>query len=154
MYLPVLLLHSWLRWAVLAIAIWAVLRAATGVFGPRQWTPADDRAGKWMSTLLDVQTLLGLVLYGLLSPVTRNAFADFGAAMGDRVLRFWAVEHPVLMLAAVSFAHVGRARARRARFDEAKHRQALIFFALALLALLAGIPWPWMAVGRPVFHLG
>jgi hypothetical protein len=154
MYPSVLLLHSWLRWAVLAVALWTVLRAATGVFGPRQWTPADSRAGKWLGIGVDVEMLIGLVLYGALSPITRNALSDMGAAMGDRVLRFWAVEHPALMVAAVALVHVGRSRARKARFDDSKHKQALIFFGLALLAMLAATPWPWMAAGRSLFHFG
>ena len=53
MYELVLLVHSWLRWAVLA----AGLAAA---FGGRS---RDDTGGKWFVILLDLQIVLGLLLY-------------------------------------------------------------------------------------------
>ena len=34
------------------------------------------------------------------SPMTQAAFADFGGAMGNSVMRFWAVEHIFGMLVA------------------------------------------------------
>jgi len=154
MYPATLALHSWLRWLVLAAGALAVLRAVVGLFGPRPWTPADDKAGRWFTLTLDVQTLLGLLLYGVLSPVTRNAFADMGTAMGTASLRFWAVEHIVAMLLAVILAHVGKARTRRPPTAAAKHRTALIFFGVALLLLAAGMPWPWSSADpRPLMRL-
>jgi uncharacterized membrane protein YozB (DUF420 family) len=153
MYLPFLILHSLLRWIVLGLGLWAVLRGLTGVIGPRQWNPSDERTGRWFVIGLDVQTLVGLVLYGVLSPITQQAFTDMGAAMRDGALRFWAVEHLVMMLVAVGLAHAGRSRTRKARLDEVKHKRAVVFYTLALIVLLAGIPWPWMREARPWLRL-
>jgi hypothetical protein len=153
MYLITLLLHSWLRWAVLAVGIWAFVRALSGMAGRRTWAPADESAGRWFTVLMDVQLLLGLLLYGLLSPITRQAFADMGAAMREPATRFWAVEHVALMILAVVLAHIGRGRARRARTDAGRHRTSAIFYGLALVAMLAAIPWPFMADPRPLVRL-
>lgn len=152
MYLSTLVVHNFLRWVVLALALYAIARAAAGLVGRRAWQPPDDAAGRWFTMSMDVQLVIGLLLYGVLSPITRNAFADMGAAMKDAALRFWAVEHLVMMLLAVGFAHVGRARSRKVATDAGRHRAVLIFFGLALVALLAGIPWPGMADGRPLFR--
>jgi hypothetical protein len=151
MYLPLLVLHSLLRWLVLLAGLLALVRALTGIFGPRPWTPTDDRASRLFAISLDVQVTIGLVLYGVLSPITRGAFEDLGAAMRDSTLRFWAVEHVVLMLIALVLVHVGRARTRRARHDALRHRQAAIFFGIALLLVVVAIPWPWMPEARPLF---
>ena len=51
--------------------------------------------------------LLGLLRYFVLSPFTTEAMRDFCAAMKS-LLRFFAVEHVSLMLAAVVIVHVGR----------------------------------------------
>ena len=65
-------------------------------------------------------------------------------------LRFWAVEHLSLMIAAIPvLAHVGRARAKRAGGVRA-HRLTVIFFGLALVAIMLGIPWPGTEQGRPL----
>lgn len=152
MYDFVLTTHSWLRWAVLIAGIVAVIRAISGVVGRRRWTRADERAGFWFGTLVDLQMLIGLLLYFILSPVTRAAMADFGAAMGSSGLRFFAVEHVFGMIVAVALAHVGRSRTRKLSDDRARHRVAAICFVLALLAILVTIPWPGLPNGRPLFR--
>src|SRR4051812_34305913 len=98
MYAAFLLLHSALRWVVLALAIVAIARAVRGVTGRREWLPIDNSIGGWFTGSVDLQLLLGLVLYIFLSPFTREAFGDFGAAMRNAPLRFFAVEHLVGMI--------------------------------------------------------
>ena len=151
LYAVVLLIHSYLRWVVILTGLLAFGRAVSGTSRRKPWTPADDRAGFWFVTAFDLQMLLGILLYGFLSPVTRQAFGDFGAAMKDPAQRFWAVEHIAGMLSALVLVHVGRVRARKTD-SLRRHRVAAIFFGLALVALLAAIPWPGTPAGRPLLR--
>ena len=141
MYGIVLILHSLLRWAVLAAGLAAAVRGGV----------RNDIAGKWFTILLDVQLLIGLLLYFALSPFTREALGDFGSAMGNSQLRFFAVEHVLGMVIAIALAHVGRRKVAKAPADR-KARLAAIFYGLALVAILASIPWPGMPAGRPLFR--
>ena len=150
MYVTFLVLHSLLRWLVLLFGLMAIIRAFGGWSARRPWTRTDDRAGLLFTISLDTQVLVGLILYGLVSPITQAAFSDFGAAMKDPILRFYAVEHLALMLVGLAFVHVGRARAKKARSDVAKHKAAAIFYTLGFLLILVGIPWPFSTVGRPL----
>ena len=149
MYTFVLILHSWLRWLVLAFGIAAVLRSRRG----DAWSPAEETMSRWFVMLLDIQLLLGLMLYLFLSPITSLAMSDFGEAMHTSALRVWALEHPTMMIVALVLAHIGRARSRRAADPAAKRRQIMLFFGLALIAILVGIQWPGMPNGRPLFRL-
>lgn len=149
MYAALLILHNLLRWVVLLLALWALFRAYSGWFGKRSWQPIDRRVGTWFTISMDIQLLVGLLLYVVLSPVTQQAFTDFGAAMGDPNLRFFAVEHITVMIVAVIFAHLGSVLSRRGASDAARHQRAAIWFTLALAAVLAGIPWD-----RPLLRLG
>ena len=151
MYSLVLNVHSWMRWVVIATCLWTILRAAMA--GGRPWTPADARASRLFMITLDIQVLLGLLLYGVLSPFTRQAFSDMGTAMKVSALRFFLVEHLFGMLIAVALTHIGIARIRRASGDQRRHKTALVFFSLALLAIFASIPWPGMPAGRPLFRI-
>jgi hypothetical protein len=153
MYPAVLLLHSWLRWFVLVFAVVAVVRAIHGVSSGRSWVPADDRAGKLFMWTLDLQMLVGLVLYFALSPITRSAMSDFGGAMRVSATRFWAVERLVGMVVAIALAHAGHARVRRIKDQRRRHKTALFFFTLALIAVLASIPWPGTPNARPLLRL-
>jgi hypothetical protein len=151
LYAALLTIHSWLRWLVLLAGITAFVRAAAGASGRKPWTPADDRAGFWFVTSLDTQALLGIIMYAFLSPLTHAAFADIGAAMKDSVLRFWIVEHTFGMIVGLALVHVGRVRARKTD-SLRRHRVVAIFFGLALVAILASIPWPGMPAGRPLLR--
>jgi hypothetical protein len=152
MYDIALSLHSWLRWAVLLLGLLAIARAVAGRSSGR-WTAADNRVGAAFAGALDLQMLVGLILYFALSPITRETMRDMGAAMANSSLRFWAVEHPFGMLAGLVLAHIGRARIRKTTDAARKHRIALIFFTLALLIILATIPWPGRPYGRALFRM-
>jgi uncharacterized membrane protein YozB (DUF420 family) len=141
MYTFILAVHNILRWIVLILAVLALVRAYSGWFGRREWTDTDRKVGSFFGVSLDVQLLLGLILYFALSPITRGAFQDFGAAMANDAARFFALEHVLYMVLAVVFAHVGSVFSRRATEDVNKHRRAAIWFTLAVLVILIGIPW-------------
>ena len=152
MYTLVLSLHSWLRW----VALVAGIAATFTTLADRAPSGGQHRADLWglaLMVALDVQMLLGLLLYFVLSPFTAEAMNDFGAAMRNPGLRFFAVEHVALMLAAVVIAHVGRVLARKARTPEVKRTRMLICFGLATVVMVLAIPWPGMASGRPLFRL-
>jgi len=151
MYSAALFIHSWIRWAVVFAGLYAFIRAALGTSRRSPWTPADDRAGFWFVTALDLQMVVGLILYFLLSPLTAAALHNFGGAMKDPILRFWAVEHVVGMIIGIALAHIGRARARKTD-SLRRHRVAAIFFGLALVVIFASIPWPGSPHGRPLLH--
>jgi hypothetical protein len=152
MYPLMLVVHSLLRWVVLAAGLVAFGRALAGIRARRPWTAGDDRAGQVFVGTLDLQLLIGLVLYFGLSPITRAAMQDFGAAMGNSMLRFWAVEHILGMVIAVALAHVGRVRVRKTTDPARRQRLAAMFFGLALILIFATIPWPGMPAGRPLFR--
>ena len=84
--------------------------------------------------------------------MTRAAFQDFGAAMRDNVLRFWAVEHVFGMVLAIALAHIGRSRVHKTGDDGRRHKLSLIFFTLALILILGSIPWPTLPHGRPLLR--
>jgi hypothetical protein len=151
LYATVLVVHSYLRWLVILAGLMAVGRALAGTFGRKPWTPADDRAGFWFVTALDLQVLLGILMYVFMSPFTHQAFGDFGAAMKNAALRFWAVEHMAGMLIGLALVHVGRVRTRKTD-SLRRHKVAAIFFGLALAIILGSIPWPGSPAGRPLLR--
>lgn len=141
MYPFVLTIHNIFRWLVLIFGIVAVVRAYIGWFGKKEWSDLDDKLGLGFTISIDVQFLLGLLLYFFLSPITTNAFANFSAAMADSGTRYFLVEHSLMMLVAIVVAHIGRSRSKKADTDVGKFKQAAIFYTIALLLILAAIPW-------------
>lgn len=152
LYPIVLTLHSILRWLVILVVVLSIVRAINGLLFKRGWTQQDNRIGLWFTVLMDVQILLGLILYFVLSPITIAALQNFGGAMGNASVRFFAVEHVFLMIIALAVAHMGRSFIRKAATAPEKHRRTIIWYGLSIVLVLAAIPWPFISAGRPLFR--
>ena len=144
-----LMLHSLVRWAAIVLGLMAIFRAFTGMSKGR-FEDADGKFGRLFAVSLDVQMLLGIMMYLFFSTITTSAFENMGSAMGNSVTRFWLVEHPTMMIAALALAHIGVARVRKATEAKAKHRAGLIFFGIATVLILVGTPWPFSTAARAI----
>lgn len=151
MYSVVLFTHSWLRYLVLAFGIGLLIACARGLRSAA-WGEKEERIHVLFLAILDVQFLLGLLLYFKLSPASQAALANMGAAMKEPTLRFFGVEHIFAMLIALIVAHVGRVRSKKKQ-GPAHYKSVLITQCVWLLLTLAAIPWPGLDVGRPMFRL-
>lgn len=151
MYTTLLTIHSWMRWFTLILAL---VTTANAFRSPQSIDgPLPGRWWDWSFMLaVDLQVFFGLVLYFGLSPFTKQAMSNFGAAMRVPSLRFWAVEHAVGMFAAVLLVRMGRVMAANAPSVNAARNRRLICFALATVLMLASIPWPGLTNGRPLFR--
>ncbi len=151
MYTTILTVHSWLRWLALVAGVAATLAALSDNTRP----PAKGSADRWgliLMIALDIQLLLGLLLYFVVSPNMAEIRAHFGVAMKDPALRFWAVEHVTMMVGAVIAAHVGHVLGRKATSADSKKMTLFVCFGIATVLMLLGIPWPGMRAGRPLFR--
>ncbi len=152
MYSSALWLHSLLRWAVLLAGLVAWFRAIGAKTAKRPWTPKDDLWGLLLTIAADLQLVVGLVLYFVLSPITKMGMQNFAAAMRIDTARFFTVEHALGMLIAIALIHVGRVKIRKAADPARKHRLAMIFFGIAMVLVIISTPWPGMPVSRPLLR--
>ncbi len=132
--------HNITRWIVLIAAVVAIALALMGRFGKQPFGKQHRIANLVFVASLDLQLVLGLLLY-FVSPLVQAGLANMSAAMANTALRFYVIEHATYMVVAVVLAHVGSVMVRKAKDDGAKHTRALIWFGLALVVVLAGIPW-------------
>ena len=137
----VLGVHNILRWVVLIMAVIALFRSYYGWISKREYTDRDRKIGIIFSSTLDLQLLLGLILYIFLSPITRTAFQDISLAMTVPDIRFFALEHIAVMILAIIFVHLGTMLSKKATSDIGKHRRSAIWFTLSTLAIVFAIPW-------------
>lgn len=148
----VLVLHNFMRWAVLIFGAWAVINAISGASSKRAFTPNDNRSGLLFMISCDIQLLLGLVLFFANSWFDKVK-TDMGAVMKSGYDRFFTVEHAGVMILAWILVHAGRTAVKKASTDQAKHKKMLIFFGIGLLLILASIPWPFREIiARPWFR--
>ena len=151
-YPTVLTIHSWLRWVALLFGVAATVNA----FRHRADTAERPRGLRWdwaFMLALDLQALLGLLLYFGLSPFTREAIGNLSVAVRDPGLRFWAITHVAMMAVALVAVRAGRVFAMGGGTSRARRNGRYVCFAIAVLAMVAGVPWPGLANGRPLFRL-
>lgn len=141
MYTGLLHSHNGLRWLVLIALLISIVLAVSGWFAKRDWKKTDNISGLLLVVFMDLQFLIGIVLYAFVSPITKAAFADFGATMKNPELRFYAVEHILMMVIALVLVHIGRAKSKKYLAGWKRHRAAAIYYTISLLLILAAIPW-------------
>ena len=118
-----------------------IIKSLLGVVNKSPYKKLDKTFVASMVGTLRLQLIIGLVLYIFLSPITQTAFSDFGAAMKEATLRYWAVEHIFAMIVGVALAEIGRSKAKKANEDLKKFKMQLIFFTISLLIMLSKIPF-------------
>jgi hypothetical protein len=91
-----------------------------------------------------IQLILGLILYFFYSPIVKSAFQDFGMAMKDSQLRYWAVEHIFIMILSIIIAQLGRIRIKKAHAAVSKYRNSAIYFTMAFILIISRVPWDQM----------
>ena len=141
-------LHSWLRWILLILLLASIVKSFSGFSGKKSLTAGDKKL--WLFTMITAHTtlLIGLILllfgnYGITKGVPEGI-----SVMKDSTYRFFWVEHPTMMILAIVLITVGRGQAKKSIADVTKYKKAFWFFLIALLLILAAIPWPFREFGR------
>jgi hypothetical protein len=145
-------LHNILRWIILILLLASIIKSFSGWQGKKTFTAGDAKL--WLFTMISahITLLLGLyqVLFGRFGIVTTTLPAGTNV-MKDTFYRFFWVEHPVSMIIAIVLITLGRKSAKMNVSDTVKFRRAFWFFFIALLLILAAIPWPFReGIGRPL----
>ena len=150
MFSVLLQLHNILRWVILVLLLLSIIQSFIGWIKRRELRDGDAKL--WLFTMISVHTtlLIGLILllfgrYGILS----SGLPEGVNLMKDKFYRFFWVEHPVGMLIATALITIGRGVVKKQITDPLKYKRAFWLFVLALVIILATIPWPFREiVGR------
>ncbi|MFT6866538.1 MAG: hypothetical protein ACJA08_001369 [Cyclobacteriaceae bacterium] len=140
-YSALLHAHSGFRWLVLLVLAIVLIKSLIGLFGGGEYSRFDKIMATSFVGFMDLQLLIGLILY-FISPIVKEARSvGMGNMMADSTLRFWGMEHLLIMILAVAAAHIGSVITKKAEDNIVKFRFQSIFFGVALLLMLIGIPW-------------
>lgn len=152
MYTGLLHLHNLLRWVILILLLVALFRHLAGMNKKTLVNAGDKKVDLFLMIAAHITLILGLVQWAI-GDFGFNfiRLAGFGEVMKNSAMRFWAVEHIAGMLIAIVLITIGRGKVKRA-VDYTAHKKAFWFFLLALIIILASVPWPFReAVARPWF---
>ncbi|NQY29167.1 MAG: hypothetical protein HRT69_06820 [Flavobacteriaceae bacterium] len=131
-------LHSYWAYLVLLIVVLATVNSIIGMLTKKEFGAKDFRIALFALIVTHIQLLIGIVLY-----VFANNFGDIdmGEIMKSPSLRLKNVEHPLLMVIAIALLTIGYSKHKNRRTSSAKFKTLAIPYTLALIAILAIIPW-------------
>lgn len=138
--------HSGFRWMVLFLLVAAAANAFLKWRNGAAMTSSDRKLGLFALIFTHIQFLVGLVLYFISARVVFSP-----ESMKDAINRFFLVEHPSLMIAAVVLVTIGYSRAKRSASDSVAFRRTFWFYFTGLVLILLGIPWPMQGYGTGWF---
>ncbi|MEO8821721.1 MAG: hypothetical protein ABI267_01660 [Ginsengibacter sp.] len=154
MYPELLALHSIFRWLVLATLLFAIYRGYKGWFGNKLFSKFDNSIRHWTATVAQIQLIIGLSLYSI-SPIVHYFLHHFKEAVREREIRFFGMEHSVMMSIAIIVITIGSIIAKRKSKDKEKFKTMAIWFSIGLFIILTSIPWPFDPppfISRPFFR--
>jgi len=152
LYIVTLFLHSYLRWVVLAAALWMCCLSIAGWARKQPWSALYERSHQVLVGGADLQFTLGVILYLFLSPFSDTFFANMRGGLREPVLRFFGLEHILGMFIGVGLVHLGRTLSLKAA-GPARHKRVCLCTVGALLVMLGSTPWPFLKYGRPLLRV-
>ena len=145
--------HNILRWVILLMLIISIMKSLSGWMGRKSFTNGDRKT--FLLTLIPTHLNLVIGLYQLLAGkygIFNTKLPEGVSLMKDKFFRFYWVEHPTGMILAIILITLGYGVAKKPLADQTKFKRAFWFFFVALIIILATIPWPSREiVGRPIF---
>lgn len=130
--------HSGWRWVVLILLLAAIVKAYSGWKKKKEFTPADKKLAMFAMIAFHLQWTFGIILY-FISPKVQ--FIE--GFMKNSMLRFYGLEHIVAMTIAFILITIGHSKSKKAQEGPEKFKKIFIFYTIALVLILASIPWPF-----------
>lgn len=135
-------IHSYWAYLVLVVLVLATLNALIKFFGNKEFEARDFRISLFALITMHIQLLIGIILY-----FTKDYFTvietvgGMGEVMKNSDLRNLIVEHPTTMIIAVVLVTIGYSKHKKKLVSKPKFKLLSIFYTLALILVLAKIPW-------------
>ena len=155
MYGGFLWLHSLIRWALLVILLVNLIRL--NVESRNKFDRTDKKWSRYIYYIVFANLIASLYLYFFgqngLQFVQEQKYT-FQDVLQSNSLRFWIIEHPLLMLLSLVLIIVSHIIAKKEIAPSMKHKAMSALYIAALVIILVAVPWPFRGEGiaRPAFR--
>lgn len=152
MYPVILAIHSLIRWLVLISLTYAIYRSHNGLKTNKSFSKFDNSVRHNTATIAHIQLIFGVWIY-FISPLIAYFYSNFSDALHQREIRFFGMEHSVMMLSGIIILTIGSAKAKRQTNDLEKYKTILTWYSISLFVIITSIPWKFSPlISRPYFR--
>ncbi len=130
-------------WAIITLLmlIIAVVNAIIGLTSKKGFNEKDLRIPLFTLIAIHIQLILGLIVLFLSAQFTFLKEHGMGEAMKNADVRFFVVEHPLIMIIATILVTIGFKKLKNKSTDQELFKTIVIYYGIALLLVLSRIPW-------------
>jgi hypothetical protein len=139
-------LHSYWAYLVFIILVVATVNALFKFFSGKEFSAFDFRISLFTLIVSHIQLIIGIVLFFVGDYLGIIKETGMGEVMKNAALRDKIVEHPTTMIIAIALITIGYSKHKKKLTSKPKFKMLAIFFTLALILVVAKIPWKtWLA---------
>ena len=139
-------LHSYWAYLVFIILVIATVNALYKLLSGKEFSAFDFRISLFTLIVSNIQLLIGVILFFVGDYLGVIKETGMGEVMKNAALRDKIVEHPTTMLIAIALITIGYSKHKKKLTSKPKFKMLAIFYTLALLLVVAKIPWKtWLA---------
>lgn len=138
MYIGLLHLHSNLPYLLFLLMVVVIIKSLVGWISAKSFDKLTKQLVLFSMIVAHIQWTVGVILYFVSDKVR-----PIGEAMGDSLLRLYALEHPLLMTIAVVLLTIARSKSKRS-MESKQYRTTFIYFSLALISIVLCLPPSWL----------
>lgn len=135
------IIHSYWAYIVLLILIIAVINAIIGFTSKKEFKAKDLRISLFALITAHIQLILGFMAYYTSTFYETMRGLGMGEVMKNSELRKPLIEHPLLIIIAIALITIGFSKHKKKAAYAAKFKTIAIYYAIALILILAVIPW-------------
>ena len=140
------MLHSGWAYITLIILIFAVVNALIGLTSKKEFKDKDLRVSLFTLIVAHLQLIIGFIAYFLSAQFAFVLDNGMGAAMKEPDIRLFILEHPLMMILAITVITIGFSKHKKQTTDNGKFKTIALYYGIGLIFVLSRIPWSqWLS---------
>jgi hypothetical protein len=117
------------------LAIVLFIRSISGWKNKMPYTNFDKNISAVLLAILYIQLIAGVILYFALAS-QRGGATNMDEATRAMSVRFWAIEHFIVMMFTLLLSQLGWIFIRNSKLDLNKHKNTLFYFGTSILVII------------------
>lgn len=135
------LIHSGISYLVVLLVLFTLVNALVKLKSKESYKTNDYYIAFLTVIFVKIQLLLGIVTYYFSVYYETLREVGFKAVMKDSTLRLFVIEHPLMMLIAITLIIIGFYKHKKQEDSFLKFKMVAWYFGIGLILILSRIPW-------------
>lgn len=135
------LFHSGIAYLVILLVLFTFINAVVKLRTKETYKKNDYYIALAATIIVKLQLVIGVISYYFSTYYETLRNVGFKAVMKDATLRLFIMEHPLMMIIAITLVVLGFYKHKKQAEDTKKFKTLALYFGLSLVLIFSRIPW-------------